>query len=174
VTHAPAPERLEAGYRNLERVNRWIANADVKAAALLTAEAILLGLGIGTLPSQVAVVARGGLSLQGVAALAFLGAIVPFGYSFMKMLDVFVPEVQEREESIFYFGSIARLSRVEFEARMKNLDGSAIEAELARQTHINASIAAGKFANLRLSARALTWSLGLILVFLILKGYASP
>ena len=172
MTDAHEHERLEAAYRNLDRVIQWIGNADSKAGALVTAESLLFGLGVATLSAQVHTLFAGGV-VERVAAFAFVAAVACFGISFFRVLAVLAPDVRQREESLFFFGSIAALSRGEFERRAKELAPETIEQELLSQTHINAGIAAQKFRNLRAASITLMLSLGLVLVFLVLKGIAD-
>lgn len=172
MTSGHTSDRLEACYRNLERVDEWIRSADNKAAALVTAESLLFALGVATLSDQVGAVVKGGPTLR-VAALAFLAAIVSFAVSFRSVLAALTPDVRQREESLFFFGSIAGMSRGEFERRMKELSTETIEQELLDQTYTNAGIATLKFRHLSTGSIALIWSLGLVLVFLVLKGVAG-
>ncbi len=137
---------------------------------MLTADSILVGLATVTLPNQVSAVFKTGHPFQMLTALVLFGLVAAAAFSVWRVFSVFFPKIEEREESVFYFGSIANLSRKEFENRMGAMDAAAIESELVHQTHINARIATQKFGALRASITWLGVSFGCALAFLVLKG----
>lgn len=165
--------RLDASYRNLERIAGWITNADNKALILLTFQgAVVAGV------AATAGAARVAIDQQPMPALAWvlwglLGlGLLAFGGSVYTSLRAIVPDITPREreaghQSPFYFASIAALSLEHFSARMRALDTPAIEKELLRQTHVNAGIALRKFQRVNYSVK---W-LGVELVCLVLAAF---
>ncbi len=162
--------RLDANYRNLDRVITWIRDAESRAPVVLTANTILFGLISAKISDEVRALFHGGTNLQIATSLLFLGYVVSSGLSFVRAMRVFFPKLKGAEPSLFYFGSISNLTRDEFEGRMKTLDAAKIESELIRQTYINAQIATQKFANVQHALMFLAVSLGLGACVLLLKS----
>lgn len=165
--------RLEASYKNLERVNFWIDNADRKAGTILTFNSVLMGF-LVTRGLDIADIFKQGdrKDLMLLSSL-LLGYLVIVGLSVWRAVKVFVPSIKPRESypSLFFFATIASLDIDEFKSKMSNLDDNRILDELHSQTHINSGICTKKFKNIRFATNCLlisvpVWFLTLLLVTL--------
>lgn len=162
----PAIERrIEASYRNLDRTINWIQNADNKALIILGFQGALLA-GLGAAASSVIDIARSNLSSWSLGA--FICLLIAFAISFAlclyKATKAMFPDTKERNDSVFYFGSITSMGYAAFEKRMTILDSDKIQEELNKQTHANAEIAVKKFDNLKLAMRWLVREAAFLLI----------
>lgn len=166
----PPPERLEANYRNLDRVNGWISNAEGKAGGVFGVAGILLGLVVSRLPDAIIRIREISVSLRYLSDLSLVLAAILLVLSTYRSLIVYYPKLDAPAVSPFYFGSIARMALDDFSARMKQMDEAKIEEELIQQTHVNAGIALRKFENTRGAIRLLIAASVLLILHLVLDG----
>ncbi|MDA8218154.1 MAG: DUF5706 domain-containing protein [Dehalococcoidales bacterium] len=161
--------RMEASYKNIERVVGWIGNADNKALIVLAFQGAIIAGGAAAIGLLKPAMAWQPTQVQGILFSLLLGGFaVAFILSVYNSVRAPNPDVTPREQeegqgSPFFFGSIAAMSLDDFRARMHRLDVAGIEDELIRQTHVNAGIASRKFGRLRLAIV----NLGLELAFLV-------
>ena len=166
-------DRLDANYKNLERVNSWIANADNKASIIFAFNGILL-IYLLTNVSQVKTI----ISARCLGFIELLMCLFLLLYAFFlfisvyKSFNVIFPDIKERLPSPFFFGTIANIKLEEFKETMRTLDDTKIEEELINQTYINSKIATKKFKNLQSSVKALSlslifWFISLFLIFVL-------
>lgn len=167
---SPTAERLEANYRNLDRVNDWIANAEGKAGGVFGVAGILLGLVVSRLPDAIIGISKISFSLGWLSNLSFIAAGILLVLSTYRSLIVYYPKLDAPAVSPFYFGSIARMEFDDFSARMKQLDPTKIEAEIIQQTHVNAGIALRKFENTRAAISLLVTASVLLILHLVLDA----
>ena len=167
---SPAVFRLEASYKNLERVIGWIGNADNKALILLAFQGVILA---------------GAAAVAGFIRMALLRQPTEWLFwglcvTLVVLASLFVactcsavhalhPDVKPRgakvgQGSPFFFGSIAAMELAAFTAKMRGLDAVAIEGELIKQTHVNAVIVSRKFTWLKRAARLLVAELAFLAV----------
>ncbi len=158
-------QRLETSYKNLERIAGWIGNADNKVLIVLAFQgAIIAGIattGAGiwqTIQRQAQPWSHYGLA---ILFWVFVGCII---LSLIYAFRAISPTVTHREHkegrgSPFFYGTIAAMPLDQFRARMRGLDGDAIEEELIQQTHINAGIVCRKFQDTKAAIRFLWWEL---------------
>lgn len=160
--------RLDASYKNLERVSGWISNADNKALIVLTFQAAVV-VGVATAADLLRKVATGhstswSLWLFYVILVALFVSLL---ISVFESVLAIHPDITTRDKgkgkpSLFFFGSIAAMTYEQFESQMKSLDAVGIEEELDHQTHINASIASKKFRCLQWATLSLGAELSLL------------
>lgn len=166
-------EKIDANYKNLERVNNWISNSDTKAGMILTFNGILCTYLITKTPLVKEIILRRGFDLPSFFLyLTFCAYALLLGVSLYHAFRVISPDIKERISSLFYFGTIAGMELKDFKKRMKELSQEDIEEELINQTYVNAKITITKFTNLKSSIRYLFlslafWALSLVFVFLL-------
>lgn len=165
--------RIDANYKNLERVNNWISNSDTKAAVILTFNGILFSYLITKTPSVKEIILQRLLDLPSFFLyLIFCAYAVMVGMSIFHAFKVLNPDIKERLPSLFFFGTIAEMELEDFKKKMKELNLESIQEELINQTYVNAKIAITKFTNLKHSVQYLFLSLGfwassLIFIFVL-------
>lgn len=164
----PQQLRLDACYRNLERIIVWVGNADTKTLIVLAFQGAIIAV-VATTGAAI----RRAIGLQPEAWLQILlyGLFTGFGACFCLSLifafrainpDTTPREAEEAKRSPFFFATIAAMSLAEFRDRVRGLDAETIEEELIKQTHVNAGIVTRKFRDMK---RTLLW-LRLELLFL--------
>jgi hypothetical protein len=164
----PSTERLEVNYRNLDRINAWIANADAKATAVLAGIGLLVAFTFSRLSDVLAPQPHRSPVTWYLNGGTFLLAVILLTLSVYRSLRVLYPRVAPPMPSLLFFGTIAELSRDEFKARMKELDPAAIEEELILQTHVSARIAVEKFQNVGGAIRLLMAALPFLIAHFVL------
>jgi pycsar effector protein len=154
-------DRLEATYRNLDRILQWVAMADNKALIVLTFQGAMVA-GVAWI-----VISLGSTSFHRLAAwqLILLGILLVvfflfFCVSLLKSFEGIFPSIRPLDKETdrghqFFFGTIAAMPLEEFKRQMQSLQPGDIEEGLIQLTHINAQIAAKKFECLRAAVRAL-------------------
>ena len=169
--------KLEANYKNLERVIEWIKNADSKASITLAFDAAAIALIVQKLSSVLSFIKSEIIADEFVAVAAiilFCAFIISFILSVYNAFRVLLPNIKPRSEHpLFFFKTIANFSLSDFQKKMANITGSEIIKTVSEQTHINSKIASLKFDYLDKSWKYLITSivigLALILVVFFLK-----
>jgi hypothetical protein len=144
----PSPERLEANYRNLDRAIGWIASADAKATTILTVNGVLLGFVVSRLSDVIASNAKN-VAYVPWAQGSYVVTAALLLVSLWQAVIVFYPIVRPPTDSIFFFESIAGMSKEKFGTDMRGLDAAKIEDELIAQTRTVATIVAEKLDHVR-------------------------
>ncbi|MBW7933844.1 MAG: hypothetical protein H3C62_09590 [Gemmatimonadaceae bacterium] len=134
-------DTLALAERMLDRQLEWVRTADAKVAPVFAVDAAMLGVLGVRLPHldefsfAVAVV-------WGLAAAALLLSLICLGL-------VALPRLDGPKESLFFFGTAAKIEAGDYIARLLATDEAHITEDVARQAHRNAEIAATKFAHLK-------------------------
>lgn len=149
--------RIRTETESLDRINGWINNADTRVGGLLAFDLASLAF-LGTQAGQIReAVEQAGVSAEAGLALTPLGL---YGASLIVALylsfRVLHPDIQPREQSLLFFGSIAKMRLADFKAKVKARTPKEMEDDLLEQVHTNSTIAQAKFASLR---AAVLWSL---------------
>lgn len=171
--------RIEASYKNLERVIGFVSVADNKAKFILSIELIILGF----LMSQAKIIFRISVLLwksgEYLTICGSIGFLLVFAFyiffasiSIVNLINVILPKrkVKTRKKSLFYFQTIAEMEPDEFKNKIKNISEEEIIEELSDQTFNNAVIVAKKFDEIQASIKWLLGSLVLWLLLLIITA----
>ena len=165
--------KIDANYKNLERVNNWISNSDTKAGMILTFNGILCTYLITKIPLVKEIALRRFFDLPSCFLyFIFCAYALMLGLSLCRAFRVINPDIKEKIPSLFYFGTITEMKLEDFKKKMKELSQEDIEEELINQTYVNAKITISKFINLKSSIKYLFlslafWALSLVFVFLL-------
>lgn len=169
--------RLDASYRNLDRVITWTANADNKAMIALAFQGAILA-ALASVADQIrdAFATGWGCALVWVLAVVGIAFIASFAISLYKLFRTIHPDTTPREKGIeqgspFFFGTITGMPLEMFTARMKALDAAQVQEELIGQTYVISEIAHRKFARLRVANRCLLAELALLLVAVVIVAF---
>jgi hypothetical protein len=153
-------DRLEASYRNLERILGWVTMADNKVLIALTfqgatvAGVVWIAISLGS--SFRHLLLWQDISLGTVLGLFFVFFCVSLVKSFQAISPAIKPLDQKDDHGHqFFFGTIAAMSLDEFKWRMQSLQPEEIEEWLIQLTYINAQIAHEKFKHLKTAFTAL-------------------
>lgn len=135
-------ERLSLLQWTLERQLHWINSADTKAGALIAV--------------YVAATATAATLLNDVDPTALEKALILIsGFSALPgvllAIAVFFPRIEGPKDSVFFFGGIKALGPAPYAARIDGLTIPQALQDLAAQISVNAEIACGKHALVRLS-----------------------
>lgn len=164
---------LEANYKNLERVNTWIENADRKASIILAFNGGLLAILSNKIDRSPTIVDSVDSWFIITLSLIFLTVfLICFGLSIYHALRVLLPNIScaSNKHMLFYFASIAELSREGFIEKMsKNLSEEEVLQNLAEQTYLVSCIAKDKFDHMTRSWQLLAASIapGILLLSLL-------
>lgn len=142
--------RREANYKNLERASLWVVNADTKASLILAFNGGLFAHLVTKIPDAKALLLKQMLSPNSAILLAISSLFLLFFIlSISNCFRTIRPSIDGFTPSLFYFGTIQKLSLDVFKQRMKDLDEESIEDELISQTHIVSIVAYRKFTSVR-------------------------
>ena len=142
--------RIEANYKNLERTQSWVMNADTKASLILAFNGGLFAHLVTKTPEIRALLFRQGLMASSIVILVMSGLFILFFIiSIANCFKTIWPAIDGKIPSIFYFGTIQRLGLEEFKKRIRNLTEDGVEEELINQTYIVSTIACKKFTSVR-------------------------
>jgi len=162
-------QRLEASYKNLERIVGWVGNADNKVLIVLAFQGAIIA-GIATTGAGIwrTIQHQIGPWWHYALAVIFWVFVCCVALSLICAFRAINPTISHQEHkegrgSPFFYGTIAAMSPDQFYARMCGLDADAIEEELIRQTHINAGIVCQKFQDTKAAVRFLRWEMMLLL-----------
>ncbi len=168
--------KIEANYKNLERVIGFVSVADNKAKFILSIELVILGF----LMTQAKIVFRiialcwkwnGFLKVCGGGVLIVFALYIFFAIiSIVNLIKVIIPKrkVETGKKSLFYFQTITKMNPNEFKNKVKNISEEEIIEELSDQTYNNAVIVGKKFDEIQTSIKWLFCSLVLWLLLLII------
>jgi hypothetical protein len=163
------PERLDASYRNLDRLIGWVTNADQKGLIALTLEGILIA---GLVASGGTIAAAIERSPEFLVKWALIALLVAFGWC-AGMFSLTPREKEEGKRSPFFFGTIQAMGLDDFAALMRGMGPAEIEWELIRQTHVNAGIVARKFMEVKKALRWLFAQIPLVLLIALVVGWVT-
>jgi hypothetical protein len=164
-------KKIEANYKNLERVNNWITNCDSKAGMVIAFNGILLTYLITKTPLIKKIVLDRSADIPSLLLyIIFCAYAVVLGISVYNAFKVINPDFKEKIPSLFFFCSIAQMDLKNYKHQMSGLTEERIEEELINQSYVNSKIAANKFIKLRSSVNYLLislifWSFTLVLIF---------
>lgn len=148
-------QKIEASYRNLERVITWIQNADNKSSIVLAFNTAMIAVFFERLPYVLKMISlyRSDKHFLDIAVcLLLLAFLTCFIASIFNAVKVIFPDVHPRvTKKLFFFGSIAALSKDDFIKGMNDLTDEDILNTLSEQTYINSEIASNKFRHLKLA-----------------------
>jgi hypothetical protein len=155
---AEVAQRLEAGYRNLDRAIGFVLNADNKAMIGLAFQGGVVAGAAGVALVAVPAVAvdrpsAGGITLA--AAVLLVVFLLSSAVATLSLFHALYPDVRNGPDSPFFFGTIAAKSPEAHGHRMRTLTTAELQEELSVQTHTTASIAARKFRDLKVGFAAL-------------------
>jgi|GEM_PF-6823948 len=161
--------KIEANYKNLERVILWIENADLKANIILGFNGGLIAILLQYIPNILNAI-RCYSTYKSLSLIIILAVfLIFFTLSIYNAFRVIFPDITPRKSKnqLFYFLTIIGYSKETFMEQMCTITDEKILKTLADQTYINATIASNKFRHIRKGWKCLIGSLisGLILIF---------
>lgn len=165
--------KIEANYKNLERVNNWISNSDTKAGVIVAFNGILFTYLIAKFPLIKVITSQRFLDMGSLCLyLIFIVYFVMLMMSVFRAFRAINPNIKEKIPSVFFFYTISQMDLDKFNKKMRELTTESIEEELINQTFVNSKIAATKFINLKDSLKYLFismvfWALSLIFTFIL-------
>jgi len=145
---ATVQERLSTAQWVLERQLAWIAQAELKAGAVLTVQLALLG-GVSGLYAAATPTTGGGVVLCALVALLALVSAFCAGM-------VVKPRVSGPVVSLLFFGKVVEIDEGEYAKRFRNVSNDDLLLDWSVQIHRNAAIANDKH---RWVARAVQFGL---------------
>lgn len=171
-------------YKNLDRVNFWIANLDTKASFALAFIGIFLTVvftsdftydNIKNLAEIIKKITVSDLKVVLVfATLISLGIFIVFLLlGAQRILNVLMPTIDTTQESgvvnnsNLFYGNISTKSFIQFEQDVKSSSQESIINDIHSQTYINSKICANKTANLRKGIKYVCNSLMSFLVLIL-------
>lgn len=181
--------KTEDRYKNLDRVNTWVANCDTKASYLLTLLSLIFTIVATSSYSAVLLNAfeyswiNGSLNLQ--AFLRFVEAVsLYFCLCFLlKTLNSIYhvlfakidPSIFGQQDlisnSLLFFGTIEKQSFVEFSEKSKQLNETELQKHIDSQTYINSKICQLKFENYNSALKFCRHAFVAGLIFLAVKWF---
>jgi len=163
--------KIEANYKNLERVNNWITNCDTKAGVVIAFNGIFLTYLITKTPVIKKIILERSADITSLSLyIIFCAYAVLLCISVYNALKVINPDIKEKIPSLFFFCSVAKMDHNDYKQEMLRLTEERIEEELINQTYVNSKIVTNKFIKLRSSINYLLislifWSFSLIFIF---------
>lgn len=178
-------EKIEKNTKKIELVNHWISNCDTKSSFILTFYGVVLTIIFtsaigGEMTSCFAYVKAkdiAGESIKNFALLLitilfFITSIATFYQIYLTLKGRIDPKLYQQkglqEKSNIFFGSIASKTFEDFEKESDD-DEDAYLNDLKSQVFINANIATEKFKHYNKSLFWMFISLGVFLLYVILK-----
>lgn len=175
----------EDRYKNLDRVNTWVANCDAKASYLLTLLGVVFTI-IATSGSSVFgdVFAYQFSATYGLdAILRFLEAIAlylclscllkalndVYHVLFAKIDSSIDAQQGLISNSVLFFGTIEQRSFIDFSNQCKALTEGQLQAQIDSQVYINSKICQLKFKNYNTGLKFCRYAFIVGLVFLVIK-----
>jgi hypothetical protein len=161
--------KIEANYKNLERVISWIESADIKASIILGFNGGLITILLQYIPNILNAI-RCYSTYKSLSLIIILAVfLIFFTLSIYNAFRVIFPDITPRKSKnkLFYFLTITGYPKEAFIKQMNTITDEKILKTLADQTYINATIASNKFKHARKGWGYLIGSLvsGLILIF---------
>ncbi len=141
------PIRIETLEKVLDRQIAWIESANTRTATAITLATAMLGVLAALSPAKGLPWTWLQCLFVGLSVLSLLLCLL------MCVLAVF-PRTKGPEDSMIFFGPIARRDRKDFIAAAKTLTAEEYSLDLAAQVHINAQIAKTKFRWVHWAMRA--------------------
>ncbi len=150
-------KRIDAAEKNLQRLIDWTERCDNKAA-------ILLGVAI----SMTGVTLAAASQLEHWTKALYLltpAALLPLVASLVFVYLVIWPRTKPPNDSLVFFGSIAKHDYHEYLGLFKEQNQAMYLDDLLMQCHVNAQVVTNKFARLK-------WAYRLLLMAVIPWGVA--
>jgi len=141
-------KKVEMYSRNLEQINKWIENADIKASIILGFAGVFLGFYISWMSKFFDFSLNYSLTILFVAMFICVLGIIFLCLGIYNLFKTLLPDIKIQQPSLFYFGSISQMMLNDYIDKFKNINDEEITNDLIIQSHINAKIATVKFSNL--------------------------
>ncbi|MCK9439516.1 DUF5706 domain-containing protein [Patescibacteria group bacterium] len=149
---------------NLFIIQDWIKSADQKVSIWFAFEGIFLTFIMGYFFDFLPSLFEKGLPFQIIFALLISSILVLIGFSAYKSICVIFPRIKNNgKKSLLYFGDIGKMTKKEFNYRLKNYSEKDYRKDLISQIYISSSIAIKKHRNFRDSI--ICFVIGFILLF---------
>lgn len=150
MTRISPSDKIQLAEENLKRVASWITHSDQKVGISLLIQGGLLGFLTTTRAEDIKKIISQPFDLLHfvlyLLLILFIFFILKGGFYSYKAL---FPDVQSRESSLFFFGSIAGMGLTQFKREFSQLTEDAVEDQLNNQTFITSQIALSKFQNVK-------------------------
>ncbi|NME66498.1 hypothetical protein [Flammeovirga aprica] len=179
--------KTEDRYKNLERVNYWVANADTKVSYLLAIQGIILTL-VFTSSINIAILKTIGYRfdftnitwassmrfIEGISLYCFLIFVILSFVNIYKTLKAQIDssvfqELDLKTNSLLFFETIANRKFKDFESEQISLSDQELDSHIDSQVFINSKICQKKFKHYNLSLRYCCISLIPAIVYVILR-----
>lgn len=142
----------EDAFRSLEMINMWISNIDTKVSFALALVGVIVGMILGDgLPNSLQRVGEVSrlAELNGGEILAAVLVCLLYTVSFstvMCFMFSIVPRVKNlnNSSSVFFFGSIGKMSLQNYKDRVRQMTEKQIIDDLKEQIHTNSKICSQK------------------------------
>jgi len=164
--------RINANYKNLERIINWIQNADYKASIILLFNGGIIAILADKLSNLLKFILSANLILMHIYLILIFVFFILFLLSIYNAFKVLLPDVKSRSKyKLFFFMSICDLSKEEFTEKMKLLSDDEIIENLSEQSYITSEIAKTKFYHLGKSWKFLAISFIFLIILLIINSF---
>lgn len=152
----PIPQRVVVAEKNLERVISWISNSDAKIAVVLAFQGGMIAF-LSTKGKEIVDVLASYTRAPAYDLLlvSLISFVCFFSWSVYAAFQALYPDIKFREQSPFFFGSIASMGQIKYKQTMRSLTEETAEEEINDQVYINSEIATAKFNNVKISIKAL-------------------
>jgi len=166
--------KVELATENLNRLIDWIKHSDNKIALINIFYAGLITFFINKTGDIAKIIKN---NTFGWSQFALYFSIILFTFflikSVYKSFKSLYPDVESREPSMFYFGSIAKQGQNKFIKDFKELNNEEILNQLNNQVYINSQIVISKFENVKQAINSLYvsivfWFISLLLITIII------
>lgn len=168
-------KKIELAQLNLSRITGWINNSDSKVAIISVFQVGLIAFLINHINSIVKIIAA---KTFGWPQFFLYFSIILFSFflikSIFKSFKSIYPDIEIRETSMFYFGSIAKQGQNKFVKEFEELKDEEILKQINSQVYINSQIAFNKFKSVKQSIKNLYvsvifWIFTLVLIPIIIQ-----
>ena len=149
-------ESLGYSHETLVMIQNLISRADTKSEIILVANAILIGI-LTITPAELLstfreLIAGTKFLPDSVEAIVVIISLVCSVISICIALWALRPRLSfEKEDSLLYFGDIAKQPLEQFRTKFEELTPGKIQSEIISQIHANSVIAKHKYACIRIS-----------------------
>lgn len=155
--------RIDIAESILSRQLTWIASSDSKASFIFPVAAAMLGVLAAVAPSPTAWSVSSGI----FASIATILLLLCIGFCALSAF----PRTHGPKGSVVFCEGICSKELAQYESELLGISEENYLSDLARQIHINASIAASKFGWIKRSllclfVSALPWALSIYLLYI--------
>jgi hypothetical protein len=156
-------------YKQLDKVDFWISNADTKASFILAFSGVLTGL----LVNDKFVEQKGNLikdlaSLTDASIILFILNLFTLTSTIFFSLLVLSAKTKGEKKTYFFWGDVSQFTHWSYFNRVKQRETQdALEEDMLYQIYINSKICTKKFNRYRLSLKLLMASSTLYILFKI-------